>query len=260
MASSSVRVRRASTKDYRSAARVQLRAVLDGYRHIFPPELPRPTAAALEAEWEIILRRDDLVVLVAAISRNEVIGTIVVSIDGSMGRVSRLHVDPAFWSRGAGQSLLQSAVEYLRAQGCKSAVLWVLRENHRARHLYDHLGWRADRHVTKSGPHDPRDSVLTPVAGRLISGDQPQGSPPIRAQRKTLADRTGGCLTCGTTWAPTRPTCRRRVRAVIAPYISPDTARLEVRSLVSLCASTASASDLSRRRERGSSPIASTFV
>jgi ribosomal protein S18 acetylase RimI-like enzyme len=171
-------------KDYRSAARVQLRAVLDGYRHIFPPELPRPTAAALEAEWEIILRRDDLVVLVAAISRNEVIGTIVVSIDGSMGRVSRLHVDPAFWSRGAGQSLLQSAVEYLRAQGCKSAVLWVLRENHRARHLYDHPGWRADRHVTKSGPHDPRDSVLTPVAGRLISGDQPQGSPPIRAQRK----------------------------------------------------------------------------
>lgn len=87
-------------------------------------------------------------------AQREIVGTIVVRYDEDcLGRVSRLHVDPAYWSRGIGELLVASGVEHLRARGIERAELWVLQRNYRARQLYERLGWRTHERATKPGPH-----------------------------------------------------------------------------------------------------------
>ncbi len=39
---------------------------------------------------------------------------------------------------------MNTAIDELRALGVREAVLWVLRDNRRARRLYENLGWRDD--------------------------------------------------------------------------------------------------------------------
>lgn len=56
------------------------------------------------------------------------------------GEVLALYVDPEAVGQGVGRALLQRAVEELKWQGCREAVLWVLDGNHRARRLYESAG------------------------------------------------------------------------------------------------------------------------
>ena len=60
------------------------------------------------------------------------------------GELAGLYVDPDWWGRGIGQALLMAARDRLAEQGCKSAVLWVLDGNQRARRFYEADGWVAD--------------------------------------------------------------------------------------------------------------------
>ncbi len=61
-----------------------------------------------------------------------------------VGLVYLLYVLPEHWGRGVGSALMEAAMGDLRELGMREAVLWVLRENHRARRLYERLGWRPD--------------------------------------------------------------------------------------------------------------------
>lgn len=56
------------------------------------------------------------------------------------GRVRHLAVHPDHWGRGLGREGLGLAVAAVEAAGGE-AHLWALENNHRARRLYDHLGW-----------------------------------------------------------------------------------------------------------------------
>jgi predicted GNAT family acetyltransferase len=49
-------------------------------------------------------------------------------------------VRPERWGSGLARSAVQRSVAAIRATG-KTPVLWVLAANHRARRLYEHLGW-----------------------------------------------------------------------------------------------------------------------
>ncbi len=60
------------------------------------------------------------------------------------GEVQSIYLAPEAWGRGGGALLLGAAVDRLAEAGFSSAVLWVLRENDRARRFYDHLGWGPD--------------------------------------------------------------------------------------------------------------------
>jgi GNAT superfamily N-acetyltransferase len=96
-----------------------------------PHSLSQPNSSLL-AEWKEILGRARASVLIAEAHR-EVVGTIVVCYhEGCIGRVSRLHVDPPYSSRGIGELLVTSGLEYLRARGIERAELWVLQRNYRA--------------------------------------------------------------------------------------------------------------------------------
>ena len=57
------------------------------------------------------------------------------------GELYAINVAPRAWGTGAGTALLARAVEALRGFGHREAILWVLRQNARARRFYEREGW-----------------------------------------------------------------------------------------------------------------------
>lgn len=52
-----------------------------------------------------------------------------------------LYVDPARWRTGLGTLLMGAALDRLAAAGARRVVLWVMRENRRARAFYERVGF-----------------------------------------------------------------------------------------------------------------------
>ncbi|MEQ1700104.1 MAG: GNAT family N-acetyltransferase [Ilumatobacteraceae bacterium] len=57
------------------------------------------------------------------------------------GEVFACYLRPAAWGSGAAAPLITRCHEYLRDEGFFEAVLWVLRDNPRARRFYERAGW-----------------------------------------------------------------------------------------------------------------------
>jgi ribosomal protein S18 acetylase RimI-like enzyme len=55
-----------------------------------------------------------------------------------------MYVDPDHWRQGAGNALMEAAVERLTGLPYEEAVLWTFKENDRAIAFYERTGWRAD--------------------------------------------------------------------------------------------------------------------
>jgi GNAT superfamily N-acetyltransferase len=64
--------------------------------------------------------------------------------DHAVALVTLLYVLPEHWRRGVGAALMRAAMDELRDLGMREAILWVLRDNLRARAFYEGLGWRED--------------------------------------------------------------------------------------------------------------------
>jgi len=62
----------------------------------------------------------------------------------SDGELYAINVRPDRWDGGVGGALLAAVHAGLAGLGYRSAVLWVLPGNQRARAVYEHLGWRLD--------------------------------------------------------------------------------------------------------------------
>lgn len=60
------------------------------------------------------------------------------------GEIYAIYVAAARWSTGTGRALHEAALESLRANGFRTAVLWVLRTNKRACDFYTRAGWATD--------------------------------------------------------------------------------------------------------------------
>jgi ribosomal protein S18 acetylase RimI-like enzyme len=59
----------------------------------------------------------------------------------TVGEIYSLHVRPDVTRQGLGKALLDGALRRLAARGCRTCVLWVLRDNANARHFYEAQGW-----------------------------------------------------------------------------------------------------------------------
>ncbi len=57
------------------------------------------------------------------------------------GEIISIYLLPEYIGKGYGRPLLQAAIENLCALGCRDIFLWVLEENHRARHFYESAGF-----------------------------------------------------------------------------------------------------------------------
>ena len=88
--------------------------------------------------------------VLVAVSDNVPIGLVRIGCDeddNGVGLVYLLYVLPEHWRQGVGK-VLMAAMDELREFGMREAILWVLRDNQRARNFYEGLGWRSDGRTT----------------------------------------------------------------------------------------------------------------
>jgi GNAT superfamily N-acetyltransferase len=70
------------------------------------------------------------------------------------GKLMAIYAEPRVWSQGVGGALHEAALQQLRDLGVRSATLWVLTTNERARRFYERHGWALggeDKEVVKDG-------------------------------------------------------------------------------------------------------------
>lgn len=135
-----IELRQARPEDAQAAARAHTQSSEAAYRGIAPPDpdgLARRTAT-----WRRITA-DPQVLPLLAIDEGRVVG--VASVGGSpeqpgVGFVHALYVVPEWWGSGAGQLLMERAIEEL-ARDYAEAELKVLTANPRARRFYERNGW-----------------------------------------------------------------------------------------------------------------------
>jgi GNAT superfamily N-acetyltransferase len=87
----------------------------------------------------------------------------IVAAGGPAGEVYGFYLHPDAWGSGAAVALMQRSVERLAELQYTDAVLWVLRDNPRARAFYEKAGWRwTGRQIMWDGPLTaprPHDAV-----------------------------------------------------------------------------------------------------
>lgn len=145
-----IAIRAARLDDAAAIARLDVETWQAAYAGILQtPYLAGLSATRREWGWAQLLRRDPDNVRVAIDSAGGVIG--FGSCGASRGdpnftgEVFTLYVAPDWQNQGVGRRLLLAMFERLVAQGHKSAVIWVLRENP-ARFFYQRLGGKEMRH------------------------------------------------------------------------------------------------------------------
>jgi len=97
-----------------------------------------------------------------------------------VGEVYTLYVEPDFQNRGLGRRLLDALFRQLRADGCDTAVLWMLAENP-TRFFYEGLGGDVVGHRTDRMGGEPVDEVAyawrdldAPLVRRKLAPEEEQ--------------------------------------------------------------------------------------
>lgn len=63
------------------------------------------------------------------------------------GEIYAIYVRPEHWGEGLGHALFVAGQDHLRDRGHDRALLWVLRDNRRARDFYERQGWSVGRPI-----------------------------------------------------------------------------------------------------------------
>ena len=156
--------REATADDLTALRDLEREANLAALAHVFPPErFPFPDDDVL-ARWSLVLDDPACAVLVAEDESGLVA---LAAYDDSTLR--HLAVRPDHWGEGLGTAAIETALHGLDLRGCTIASLWCLERNHRARRLYERLGWAAtDDHREAPWPPHPTELRYT----RLIPQSQ----------------------------------------------------------------------------------------
>jgi ribosomal protein S18 acetylase RimI-like enzyme len=139
-------VRLATGDDSEAIETIRVRGWQAAYRHVFPAAeldaLPvdgarwRSRLTSPPRGWSTFVAEDAAAVVgFASVGPSRDVA--------GLGELYAIYVDPAAWSRGAGQALIARAEERL-ASDYEVATLWVLEDNPRARAFYERAGWAPD--------------------------------------------------------------------------------------------------------------------
>jgi GNAT superfamily N-acetyltransferase len=186
-----VQVRVAQPDDADAIAAAHIEGWRVGYRHVFPTEyLDAPEFASSRLErwrawtWNEFANSQLFVVLL----RDRVVGfghvgpervepgcdqsgtdanPVPINSAAGLGRgeVYGLYLHPDAWGSGAASALIARCHEYLRDEGYGEAVLWVLRDNPRARVFYEKSGWSA---TGLEMMFEPRQSAPVPEVQYVV--------------------------------------------------------------------------------------------
>jgi len=144
--------READASDALALRDLERTANLAALGHVFPPgRYPFPDAAVL-ARWRRTLA--DPAVRVLVVDDPDSAGLIAyAAFDADTLR--HLAVRPDHWGRGLATSAIEAVLHEMDLRGSTMASLWCLQENHRARALYEYLGWQVteDRRSAPWPPH-----------------------------------------------------------------------------------------------------------
>jgi ribosomal protein S18 acetylase RimI-like enzyme len=83
--------------------------------------------------------------------------------DPARGEIYGFYLHPTAWGSGGAGALMSRCEEFLRDEGYSSAVLWVPRDNPRARAFYEKVGWSFTGKETDFTPSDSPDSTVPEV-------------------------------------------------------------------------------------------------
>ncbi|WP_426244160.1 GNAT family N-acetyltransferase [Nocardioides sp. LHG3406-4] len=151
--------RRAGADDAAALMLAERATNLVALAHVFPPDrFPFPDDDVL-ARWALVL--DDPGVTVEVFDGPE--GVLAFSA-WDVRTLRHLGVHPDRWGSGLGRAGVERAVAAIR-DGGETPYLWCLVDNHRARGLYEHLGWvpTGERGEAEFPPH--------PTQMRYVLGD-----------------------------------------------------------------------------------------
>jgi GNAT superfamily N-acetyltransferase len=144
-------LRRATPADAASIAAVEVTSWQCAYRRLMPDAfLDGLSIQDKSASWHLSLvkhQHGGRKRTVVAVSEDQVVGFAAVGRvegDADVGLVYLVYVLPKYWGCGVGKALMAAVIDQLRELGVSEAVLWVLRDNQRACHFYESLGWHAD--------------------------------------------------------------------------------------------------------------------
>ena len=134
---------------------------------MFPAdEFPFPDDDVL-ARWALVLDEPGVDVLVRDTADGSGIDLFAAYDDRSL---RHLAVHPDRWGDGLATTAIETVLRAMDDRGTTIAELWCLEENHRARRLYEYLGWRAtsDRREAPWPPHptEMRYTRLIPQSDR----------------------------------------------------------------------------------------------
>jgi RimJ/RimL family protein N-acetyltransferase len=135
--------READEHDLLALTDLERTANLAALSHVFPPDrYPFPADDVL-ARWRLVLDDPSAVVLVAEDSDSE--GGLIALAAYDDSTLRHLAVRPDHWGEGLATKVIDTALHAMDLRGSTRASLWCLCENHRARTLYEYLGWTATR-------------------------------------------------------------------------------------------------------------------
>jgi GNAT superfamily N-acetyltransferase len=144
--SRSLVIRRGAIADLELVFSIQRESSIAGFANVFPPDRYPYPADAVREELRTQLADPANVVLIEAEGRGfALVGN---------GLLYRLFVREAAWGTGVGSALHDAALEALRELGAKTATLWCLAGNERARIFYERRGWRLTGDETRV-PYPP---------------------------------------------------------------------------------------------------------
>ena len=145
-------MREATENDVGALRDLERAANLAALGHVFPPDrYPFPDDAVL-TRWRIVLDDPDVTTLVVDAEDGAGLAAACAYDETT---VRHLAVRPDHWGHGLATAALDAALHAMDLKGTTSASLWCLVDNHRARRLYEYLGWRPteDRQEAPWPPH-----------------------------------------------------------------------------------------------------------
>lgn len=143
-------IRNAYLPDAKKIAALQVCCWQSAYKEIFPTEkLKSLSLKEKELIWLERLNRpvDNHSRTQLAEFNDEIIGFCSFGIvddfeNNANGTIFAVYFSERFWGKGYAQILMASALQELKALGCKTVSLWVIENNLRARAFYNKLGFK----------------------------------------------------------------------------------------------------------------------